>query len=51
MLRSVKALDEILGGIRASLKAAENFIEKVAAGQIKRTDKDAADKKVWRRFI
>jgi pimeloyl-ACP methyl ester carboxylesterase len=51
MPKSVKALDKALGGPRASLKAAENFMDKVADGQIERTDIEAADKKVWRRII
>ena len=51
MPTSVKAPDKTLGGPKASLKATEEFMQQVAAGKIKRTDKKARDKKVWRRIV
>jgi pimeloyl-ACP methyl ester carboxylesterase len=51
MPKTVKVPDKSLGSPRASMKTAEQFIEDVAAGKIKRTDSKALDKKIWRRII
>ena len=49
--KTVKAPDRTLGGPKASIKAAEQFIEDVAAGKIKRTDPGALNQKIWRRIV
>ena len=51
MPKTVKAPDRTLGGPKASIKAAEQFIEDVAAGKIKRTDPGALNQKIWRRIV
>ena len=51
MPKTVKVPDKSLGSPKASMKTAEQFIEDVVAGKIKRTDSKALDKKIWRRII
>ena len=51
MPKTVKVPDKSLGRPRASMKAAAQFIEEVAAGKIKRADSKALDEKIWRRII
>ena len=51
MPKSVKAPAKALGGPKTSLKATEQFMAQVAAGEIKRTDLKALDKKIWRRIL
>jgi hypothetical protein len=51
MPQTVPVPDKSLGSPRASMKAVTQFLEDVAAGNIKRSDPGTLDERIWRRII